>query len=174
MVDRLDHASARALSQRACEVLSAHDPELLGSLFAEDVVFEDDAWPEVIRGLDQLERFLGVVWRAFPDARWEIVDGPFVAEDGRGLAVHGRISGRMLGPLDPPGFAPTGQPISFEYAGFFEIGGGLVRRGRVILNLQAAAIQVGAAPRQGSAAERMVVWLQRRRARRARLLDRRT
>lgn len=166
--DRLDHGSARALTLRAYEVLSRHDPSDLGTVFAEDVVFHDDAWPEVLRGLNQVRGFLHVVWRAFPDATWELVDGPFLSEDGRGVAVRSRITGRMLGPLDPPGLAPTGSPVEIEYGGFFEVEAGRIRRGRVLLNMQAVAVQVGAAPAPGSRAERAAVWLQRLRARRLR------
>jgi steroid delta-isomerase-like uncharacterized protein len=166
--ERLDEVAARELTERAFAIFNAHDPDRLVEVFAPDVVFHDDAWPQVLHGLAEFSSFLQRIWRSLPDATWQIIEGPYVSQDGRTMATRSRITGHMLGPLDPPGFAPTGREVEIEYAGFFTVEEGLVRRGRVIVNLQAVAGQMGAVPPPGGGMERVVVWLQQRRAARMR------
>ena len=162
--ERLTHEEARAAFERAYDLLNEHDVGRIPDVFTEDVVFEDDAWPEVVRGHAEMERFLRAVWRAMPDLRFELIDGPFLAEDGRSAAKV-RITGTMTGPLDPPGFAPTGKPFTLEYAGFYEWEGQRVKRARIIINMQQAGVQIGAIPPPGSRGERGAVLMQRLKAR---------
>ena len=164
----LSHDRAPALFQRIYDLLNEHDPAHIPAIFTEDVVFEDDAWPETVRGHADMRRFLGAVWRAFPDLRFELVEGPFLADAGGGAAARVRITGTMRGPLDPPGFAPTGGTMSTEYGGFYEFDGDRIRRGRIIINMNDAAAQLGAAPMPGSRGESLVVRMQRLQARRLR------
>jgi steroid delta-isomerase-like uncharacterized protein len=168
----LTHAEAGQIFRRVYELLNEHDPAHIPAIFTEDVVFEDDAWPETVRGHAEMERFLAAVWRAFPDFRFELLEGPFLAEDGRHAAAHVRVSGTMSGPLDPPGFAPTGTRLTLEYGGFYELEGERVKRARIIINMNEAGIQLGAAPAPGTRAERAAVALQRLRARGMRLRTR--
>ena len=71
----------------------------------------------------------------------------------------------MTGPLEPPGFAPTGRPITFYGDDHWDFGGDLVSRSEAIYDLNAVAIQLGAAPPPGSTGERLAVALQRVQAR---------
>ena len=103
-----------------------------------------------------------------PDLRFELVDGPFVAGSGRRAAVRVRFTGTALGPIDPPGFAPTGRPVTGEFAGFYEFDGQRLSYGRIITDTSRFAVQVGALPAPGSPAERVALWLQRLQARRLR------
>lgn len=164
----LTHERAREIFERAYDVLNEHDLERIGEVFTEDVVFEDDAWPETLHGHAGIRELLGALWRAFPDFRFELAAGPYLGEDGHSAALKARTTGTMTGPFDPPGFAPTGGRMTTEYAGFYELEGDRIRRARVIVNMNDAAAQLGAAPRPGSGAERVVVLMQRLRARFAR------
>jgi len=166
--ENLTHERARALFQRIYALLNEHDPASIAAIFTENVVFEDDAWPETVHGHAEMERFLGALWRAFPDFRFELIEGPYLGEDGRAAAARVRVTGTMKGTLDPPGFAPTGTTMSTEYAGFYELDGERICRGRVVTNMNDAASQLGAAPMPGSRGERAAVWLQRLQARRMR------
>ena len=74
----------------------------------------------------------------------------------------------MTGPMDPPGFAPTGREIEFETAEFWLFADGLLVRETVVVDMLALARQIGAAPQPGSFADRLTVSLQRLAARRAR------
>jgi hypothetical protein len=74
----------------------------------------------------------------------------------------------MTGPLDPPGFAPTGTRIQFEGDDHWEFRGDLVCRCRVLYDANDIAVQLGATPAPGSRGERLGVALQRLQARSAR------
>ena len=162
--ERLTHERARDLFERFYELLNQHDPRQIPAIFTDDIVFVDDASPDTVRGHGDMERFLGSIWRAFPDFRFELAEGPYLSEDG-GVAARVRVTGTMTGPLDPPGFAPTGRRLDTEYGGFYELDGDRIRRGRIIVNMQAAAVQLGALPPPGSRGERVAVLMQRLQAR---------
>lgn len=164
----LTHESARALFEQTYRLLNEHDVRHIPSVFTEDVVFHDDAWPEPVIGHAEMERFLTTLWRAVPDFRFELIEGPYLADDARRAAVRVRAGGTVTGPLDPPGFAPTGAPVSTEYGGFYEFDGGRVKRARIIVNMNDIAVQVGAAPGPGTLGERVAVAVQRLAARRMR------
>ncbi|MGI8596278.1 MAG: ester cyclase [Thermoleophilaceae bacterium] len=166
--ERLTHDTARALFERTYGLLNEHDVRHIPSVFTEDVVFDDDAWPEPVVGHREMERFVTTLWRAMPDFRFELVDGPYLAEDGRRAAARVRGGGTLTGPLDPPGFAPTGAALSIEYGGFYEFEGDRVKRARVIVNMNDVAVQIGAAPGPGTLGERVAVTVQRVAARRMR------
>ena len=166
--ERLDAEGARALFERIYELLNEHDLRHIPAIFTEDVVFEDDAWPETVRGHGDMERFLSSLWRAIPDFRFELLEGPYLSDDGRHAAARVRAGGRATGPFDPPGFAPTGTRVTTEYGGFYELEGERVKHARIIINMNDVAIQIGAAPPPGSRGERLAVLMQRLNARRMR------
>jgi predicted ester cyclase len=158
----LDDRTAREFLARLHGAVNAHDAGALAALCAEDVVWKDPAALEPLHGRDAVYRFhRDTMFRSIPDVRVELIDGPYLAPDGSRVAVRLRISGTMLGPMIPPGFAPTGAPLQFETAEFSELEGGLLARHRVMLDMLALARQIGAAPRVGSAADRANVWFQR-------------
>jgi len=66
----------------------------------------------------------------------------------------------MKGKLDPPGFLPTGAPVSVELGAFYEIEGERIRRARIILDMTDAAVQIGALPAPGSPGEKVAVLAQ--------------
>ncbi len=162
--DQLTHERAREIFQRAYDLLNEHDPAHVLAVFTEDLVFEDDAAPETVRGHEDMRRFLTSLWTAFPDFRFELLQGPYLTKDG-GAAVNARVTGTMTGPLDPPGFAPSGRRLSVEYGGFYELEGDRIRKARVIINMSDAAVQLGALPPPGSVAEKLAVRIQRLQAR---------
>jgi hypothetical protein len=66
----------------------------------------------------------------------------------------------MTGPLDPPGFAPTNGPVSFETAEFSRIERGVLVEHRVVLDMLSLARQIGAVPAAGTFADRVGTRLQ--------------
>jgi predicted ester cyclase len=163
---RLGHEPARTLFERNFRFLNEHDVRHIPTIFAEDIELRDDAWPEIMNGHSAVERFLTALWRALPDFRFELVEGPFLAADGHRAAARVRVAGTVTGPYDPPGFAPTHRRLTTEFGGFYEFEGERVRRARIIVNMNDVAIQIGAAPRPGTPAERLAVAMQRLNARR--------
>ena len=169
---RLNHETARSLFERNFGLLNEHDVRHVPTIFAEDVVFQDDAWPQTIEGHRDMEGFLTSLWRAIPDFRFELIEGPYLGEDGHRAAVRVRVGGTASGSFDPPGYAPTGTPVTTEFGGFYEFEGDRVKRARIIVNMNDVGIQVGAAPAPGTRSERLVVRLQHVKARRMRKLAR--
>jgi predicted ester cyclase len=159
--ERLSYDSARALFERNFQLLNEHDVRHIPTVFMEDIEFEDDAWPETIRGHADMERFMTALWHAMPDFRFELLEGPFLAEDGRHAAARVRVGGTATGRFDPPGFAPTGARVKTEFGGFYEFEGERVKRGRIIVNMNDVGIQIGATPAPGSWGERLAVAMQR-------------
>ncbi|MCA9618220.1 MAG: ester cyclase [Myxococcales bacterium] len=168
MSNSLSPSSARDFLARFHGAVNAHDAEALARLCTEDVVWTDPAAPEQLRGRDAVLRFhRDVMFRALPDVHVTLVDGPYVADEDK-IAVRLRITGTMTGPLDPPGFAPTGSAIHFETAEFSQLKDGRLARHTVVLDMLALARQIGAVPPAGGIAERVSMWLQHLAARRAR------
>jgi hypothetical protein len=71
-----------------------------------------------------------------------------------------RISGTMTGALNPPGFAPTDGPVSFETAEFSRFRDGLLAHHVVVLDMLDMARQVGAVPRAGTLGAEVGRWMQ--------------
>lgn len=117
-----------------------------------------------------MQRLVGAPWRMAPDCRFELVDGPYLSDDGLAGAVRWGVVGTMTGPWQPataPGLAPTGAPGAGEIGGCYEITNGRISRGRVIANQLDMTIQLGALPPTGSRGERLGAALQRLKARRS-------
>jgi hypothetical protein len=143
----------RALFERVAQLLSEHDVRHLPALYTEDIEYRDDGWPEVLRGYADMERLFTALWKMSPDSRFELIEGPYLAEDGRHAAVRWRLTGAMTGPWEAPGapaFPPTGMRFAGEVAGFYELAGDRIRRGRVILNQLDMSVQLGAMPAPAS------------------------
>ena len=98
------------------------------------------------RGRQAVAEYLRTVWRAFPDLTFSWPEGPYASFQGIKLALHWRVTGAMLGPIDPPGFAPTGRRIDLEGVDLLEIRDGLCCSYQGFFDRQAVAQQVGAAP----------------------------
>lgn len=165
----IDSGNAYRLLEQLHAAVNAHDAEAVAALCSEHVVWDDPAVPQALHGREAVLQFhRDVMFRALPDVQVELIDGPYLAEDGASVAVRLRITGTMTGPLTPPGFAPTGGPIEFETAEFSRFESGLLARHVVVLNMLDLARQIGAVPKAGSRAERIGVWLQHLAAHRAR------
>jgi predicted ester cyclase len=172
MGDASSAALSRLTPQGALEVFGgiealhrSRDRSCVATVFSDDAVLDDDGAAGRMRGHAEIGLFLSSVWRAFPDFEVRLLEGPFLSGDGQTFSVRGRILGTMRGPLDPPGFAPTGARVDTEFGGFYELGGGLVRRARIVIDTTDLAIQLGLMPRRGGPSERVLVRLQRLRAR---------
>jgi predicted ester cyclase len=147
--------------QRLYAAVNRHDAEAVAALCYDDVVWEDPAAPHTLHGRDAVLRFhRDVMFPALPDTRIELVDGPYLALDGSGVAARLRITGTMTGPLTPPGFAPTNRPVSFETAEFSHFKHGLLAHHVVVLNMLDMARQIGAVPREGTVGASVGLWMQ--------------
>jgi predicted ester cyclase len=162
MKTRLAEEFASSFVRRLHAAVNAHDADGIASLCAPDVEWHDPAALEPLRGREAVRRFhRDRMFRSIPDVRVELIQGPYLSVDGTSIAVRLVLRGTMSGPLDPPGFAPTGGRLEFETAEFSEFEGLLLSRHRVVLDMLALGRQIGAVPRSGGLAEHLGLWVQR-------------
>jgi steroid delta-isomerase-like uncharacterized protein len=153
---------------------NSHQPERLLELMTEDIVYDDSAWPRTMRGHGDVREFLDSVWRAMPDLRFKMVEGPFLRPSEPTATFYWKGTGTFTGPLDPPGFAPTGARIEFDGFDLQEYRDGRVCRLRIVTDMLDVSRQLGLMPREGSrmetasaAAQRLGMRVKRRLGRRA-------
>jgi steroid delta-isomerase-like uncharacterized protein len=158
---QLELAWLEEFAGRWGEGWNSHDPERLLALMTEDIVYEDSAWPTTMHGHADVRSFLDSVWTAMPDLRFEFTDGPFIKPGAPAAAFYWRGTGRFTGPLDPPGFAPTGKPLEFFGADFHEYRDGRVARLRIVFDNMDVARKLGLLPQPGSRADRAGAGAQR-------------
>jgi predicted ester cyclase len=152
---------ARKFIARLHGAVNAHDSGAIAALCTEDIEWIDPAAAKALRGREAVARFHREgMFAALPDAKIELIDGPYLAGDAAGIAVRTRISGTMTGPLNPPGFAPTGSRVEFVTAEFSHLRHGLLAQHVVMINMLDLAQQIGAVPRSGSIGERLGVTIQ--------------
>jgi steroid delta-isomerase-like uncharacterized protein len=157
----LDRQWVDDFAHRWEDAWNSHQPDRLLGLMAEDIVYDDSAWPTTMVGHADVRAFLDSSWRAFPDLRFEMLDGPFLAPGEPKASFWWRGTGTFTGPLDPPGFAPTGDRIEFEGADFHEYRDGRVARLRIVFDMLDVARQLGTMPKPGTRVEQVAAAAQR-------------
>jgi predicted ester cyclase len=117
-------------------------------------------------GREAVREFSESVLRAFPDFRYTIRYPMCFAADGSRCAVPWLITATNLGPLDPPGFGPTGKRTEFHGVDLLEFQGRKVKRIDTYFDATKPAEQLLSLtrPQPGSRLERVLVRLQRIRA----------
>lgn len=161
MTQNIDEQFAEDFLRQFHGAINAHDASAIAALCHENVVWEDPAAPHTLHGRDEVLSFhKDTMFRALPNARVELIDGPYLMVAKNRISVRLQISGRMDGRLTPPGFAPTKQNLSFETAEFSTFADGLLVQHIVVLNMLDLARQIGAVPEVGTPGDRIGVWLQ--------------
>ena len=150
-------------AQRWLAAWNSHEPEGLLELMTEDIVYDDSAWPETMRGHADVRRFLDYTWTAFPDMTFESAGPAHLAAGAAAFWWRGQATN--TGPIDPPGLPPTGKHVQFQGADFHEYRDGKVARLRIVFDMADLTRQLGLLPDRGSAAEKALVAAQRLRAR---------
>ncbi len=158
---QLDPAWLEDFIGRWEEGWNSHDQGRLLALMTEDITYEDSAWPTTMHGHADVRRFLDSVWTAMPDLRFEMVDGPFIRPGAQAAAFYWRGTGRFTGPLEPPGFAPTGKPLEFFGADFHEYRDERVAKLRIVFDNMDVGRKLGLLPQPGSRADRAGAAAQR-------------
>jgi steroid delta-isomerase-like uncharacterized protein len=138
-----------------------HDAAAMADLVTGDVVWEDPALPGVAHGPAAVQDFMREAWVAFPDLRFDETDRPHRTVAGDQVAWRWRMRGTNTGPIDPPGFAPTGRTIEIEGVDLWEMRDGRIARYRAYYDFNALAVQLGLAPAPGSRMEKAAAALQR-------------
>jgi steroid delta-isomerase-like uncharacterized protein len=154
---------ARRWAEQFLDAWNTHDPERLAALSAPDVRWEDPfIHPSgVLHGREELRRWLTSIWRALPDLRFQLVGDPFISLDRTQLGAAWAGTARFTGPLDPPGFAPTGSVVEMTGFDVHEFRDGMVSHVVTTTDVNAVARQIGAAPPPNSLGEKLGVAVQR-------------
>ena len=140
---------------------NSHEVDRLLALMSEDIEYRDDAWAKPMRGHTDVREFLEAGWRAFPDMTFELLSEPYVIPGKPRAALHWRGTATHTGPLDPPGFAPTGRRWEIEGADFHEYRDGRVCKLRIAFDMLSISRQLGLMPSAGGRAERAMAMAQR-------------
>jgi steroid delta-isomerase-like uncharacterized protein len=157
----VDQAWVEDFAKRWEAAWNSHEHAQLLGLMADDIVYDDSAWPTTMRGHGDVRTFLDFVWRAFPDMRFEMIEGPYIVPGQPKAAFYWKGSGTHTGALDPPGFAPTRKRIEFEGADFHEYREGRVCRLRIVFDMMDVGRQLGTVPKPGSPVEKAGAAVQR-------------
>jgi steroid delta-isomerase-like uncharacterized protein len=151
----------REFTQRWLDAWNSHEPHRLLALMTEDIEYRDDSWPTTMHGHADVREFLEAIWRATPDMTFELLAGPYIVPGEPRAAFHWRGTGTHTGPLEPPGFAPTGRAWELDGVDLHEYRDGRVRKLRIAFDMMSASRQLGLMPAVGSPAERALAMTQR-------------
>jgi steroid delta-isomerase-like uncharacterized protein len=163
----------RAFAERWVAAWNSHESERILALCAEDVSWYDPVLPEEVTGHDAVRTFLLSTWRGFPDLTFTPVGEPYLSlGDESSAALLWRVQGTMLGPIEPPGLAPTGASVEGVGMDLYRFRGDLLARYSTVYDLSAWMRAMGLLPEPGGRAERVGVVFQRLGARRARRRNR--
>jgi steroid delta-isomerase-like uncharacterized protein len=155
----IDRAFAEDFGQRWIEAWNTHDAEAVLGLMDHDIVYDDSAWPKTMRGHSDVREFMESSWRAFPDLRFEIADGPYVEADAPKAAFYWKGYATHTGRIDPPGLEPTGKQIEMEGGDFHEYRDGKLVRLRIVFDVADTMRQLGVLPEPDTRGERLIMRL---------------
>lgn len=148
---------------------NAHDVEGVLALVSDDVLWRDPSLEGPARGHAEAQEYVEGLFRAFPDISWSMPSGVCISsveDHGDGtlrMAQPWACRGTALGPIDPPGFAPTGKAFELEGVDLWEMRLSEMRLSQVVSHYDALefARRIELMPARGSRGERAMVRLQR-------------
>ena len=153
--------SLRDFMLRWQDAWNSHDVERVLALMTEDIELRDGGWPKPMRGHADVREFLKSIWRAMPDMTFEPISGPYVIPGEPRIAVHWRGWATLTGPLEPPGFAPTGRRWEIDGIDVHEYRDGRVCKVRIAYDTLSVSRQLGLLPAAGGRGERALTMAQR-------------
>ncbi len=157
----LEPGFAKEFAERWGAAWNSHDPDRLLELMAEDIAYDDSAWPRTMHGHSDVREFLASVWRAMPDLAFDLPEEPFLLPGAPKAVLYWKATGTFSGPLEPPGFAPTNARLAFDGFDLHEYRDGLVSRLQIVFDMADISRQAGLLPKQGSAIEKAGASAQR-------------
>jgi len=151
----------RDFSARYTAAWNGCDTDAMAGLITDDIVWVDPALPEPARGIPAVQDFMRMSFQVFPDLHFGEPDPPQVAVNGDLIAWAWYMEGTFRGPLDPPGFAPTGKRMRVQGVDLWTMRAGRIADYRAYYDMNDVARQLGILPEPGSNAEKMTAALQR-------------
>ncbi len=167
------HADSQAITEaflddflpRYLDAWNGHDAAAIAPLLDPEIEWHDPALPAPARGVAEVQAFMRDSWRGFPDLSFTSPEPSFRAIAGDQAVISWTMEGTCLGPIDPPGYAPTGRRIRVDGLDQWRFHEGRIRWYRAYYDAIDMARQLGIVPPAGSGAERAAVGFQRLQAR---------
>ena len=148
-------------SERWMGAWNRHDADGVASMCTPNVIYDDPALPETVRGRAAVAEFVRSTMRGFPDGVFTEPEPPYASRTmQKGLGVW-HFEATHLGIIDPPGFLPTGKRVILDGVDHWWFEDGLCSRYRADYDMFAIARQIGAMPEAGSRMEKVGAGLQR-------------
>lgn len=144
---------------------NACDTDAMAELVTEDVIWADPALAVPARGIPELQEFMRVSFRAFPDLTFGEPDPPCLVVSDDQVMWAWFMEGTNRGEIVPPGFAATGRRMRVEGIDHWVMRDGRIARYRAFYDMNDLARQLGIVPAAGSRMERGMVAMQRLKAR---------
>jgi steroid delta-isomerase-like uncharacterized protein len=151
----------KQFTERYAAAWNSCDTDAMAELITDDIVWVDPALPEPARGIPAVQEFMRTSFQAFPDLRFSEPDPPHLSVEGDQVAWAWTMEGTFRGPIDPPGFAPTGKRMQIDGIDVWHMRDGRIADYRAFYDMSDLVRQLGILPEAGSRAERMTVALQR-------------
>ncbi len=150
---------ARARVKDMFAAFNAHDVEKIAAMHTKSAVFDAPTLAQPARGRDAIATEVGRMFTAFPDIAFTVKDY-YVADNGH-LAAWWEFTGTMTGPIDPPGYAPTGKRVLVRGACNYELKDGLFARHTVVYDAMDLLQQLGLMPGLDSPTAKLGAGVQR-------------
>ena len=151
----------KGFTERYAAAWNSCDTDAMAELITEDIVWVDPALPEPARGIPAVQGFMRMSFQIFPDLRFSEPDPPHVSVNGDQVAWAWTMEGTFRGPIEPPGFAPTGKRMKIDGVDLWHMRDGRIADYRAFYDMSDLVRQLGILPEAGSRAERMTAALQR-------------
>lgn len=157
----IEPTALSAFIDRYLAAWNSHTPNAVADCATDDVTWDSPALPDLARSRTAVAALVAATVTAFPDYRFT-QPAPFaIAEDQLTAYLPWRMTGTNTGPFDPPGYAPTGNPIDLTGIDVMQFRDGLIWRYQAVYNYSLVARQLGLAPPRGGKLERLAVHTQR-------------
>ena len=157
VADKIKVGELREFIDRYAEAWDAHDGDALAACCHDEIVWEDPALATPLHGPAEVAQFLRDSVAAFSDLAFEWTGEPAVSTDKVTAYVPWQMMGTNDGPIDPPGFPPTGRYIDIAGIDIWQFRDGKLWTYRAVYDFTALGRQLGLAPAPGSMPERVMV-----------------
>ncbi len=127
--------------------INSHDVDAMVAHFTDDVLWDDPGLRTPVTGLGAASAQFSQIFTTFPDYHLPLEEvDVFVADDGKKAVAKWRAVATMTGPMDPPGFAPTGKTSYFLGVCLYEMRDGLIARHTILYDTLSVAEKLGLMP----------------------------
>src|SRR5215212_2172860 len=133
-------------AERYASAWNGCDTDAMAELITADIVWVDPALPEPARGIPAVQDFMRTSFQVFPDLRFSEPDPPHATVQGDLIAWAWTMEGTFRGPIDPPGFAPTGRRMKIDGVDLWRMRDGRIDDYRAFYDMSDLVRQLGILP----------------------------